>query len=277
MSFPRSMRITVIAVIAALLAAVAVAPSASAGPRSRPDRASVSAVNFADLHPADIVGGTANDLLLRWTAGQQLTEGTVRITFPGAQWSTPLVPFDAVMDGHMPPGTFSVRPYSDIPVDPAVVPSPACDTLPGSDPPPFGVEHAGSDQVIVISGVTCAPGQSLAVLIEGVQAPATEQRHPRPAADHRRGRRLRREAQRGAGTDRPDAAGAPVMSTSRTTSRPECRSSPAIRALAPRRRAGPPLRRHGCARELGLHDATDHATCPPPSSPPRTTARRSSS
>jgi hypothetical protein len=159
-------------IAAALAAAMVMAPTASAGPLNQPDRASVAGIHFQDLHPADVVGGTTNDLIIRWTAGRQLTDGTVRITFPGAQWGTPLRPYDGQMSAHLPLGTFSVRPYSDIPVDPAVVP-PACDTLPASTPPSFGVENVGGDQLIVISHVMCAPGQSLAVLLEGVQAPAS--------------------------------------------------------------------------------------------------------
>jgi hypothetical protein len=173
LTFAHHIRIAVVAVVAALVATTVVAPSASAGPRNRPDHATVTGVHFEDLQPADIVQGIGNDMVLRWTAGQQLTDGTVRITFPGTQWATPLTPFDAVMDGHMPAGTFSVRPYWDIPIDPALVTASPCAALPGSDPPPFGVERVGNDQVIVISHVTCAPGQSLAVLLEGIQAPAS--------------------------------------------------------------------------------------------------------
>jgi hypothetical protein len=155
------------------VATTVVAPSATAGPRNRPDRATVTGVHFADLQPADIVQGAGTDMVLRWQAGQQLTDGTVRITFPGTQWATPLAAFNGNLDGGMPTGTFSVRPYSDIPVEPALVTSSPCATLPASSPAPFGVERVGNDQVIVISGVTCAQGQSLAVLLEGIHAPAS--------------------------------------------------------------------------------------------------------
>jgi hypothetical protein len=166
------------AVSAALVVAPVVAadasPTASAPARPRAaDSATASGRHFWTLREADVTAGSpGNYLVITYTAGRALSDGTIRIALPGDQWRTPLSATTLVTETAA--GAVAVRPWSDdllrLP-EPGVDPAVACSPVAGN-PVPWTVRTVLGSQVIVVRHVNCAPGQKLFVHIKGVAAPS---------------------------------------------------------------------------------------------------------
>jgi hypothetical protein len=164
------------AVAATALMAGMVATHADARPTSQDDSATVTAFQFHTLHRADVIADSSNvNLVVRYAAGHSLTDGTVRVTVPSAQWET-LAPLQAVNGPVYSPdrGTVFVRPQETLEgttiKDPTIAPAQACGGSAGARLQ-ASVDSTGIDPVIVVDHVDCAPGQSLAVRIVGLVGP----------------------------------------------------------------------------------------------------------
>ena len=166
--------------LGAWLAAVPASSQATPGP-SRSDGASAEGYDYHTLHTADVIAGSSgNNLAIHYTAGRALADGVLRVAVPSKAWPTslravgPLFP-DAA------PGGFSVRP--GVTSDGAVLPDP---TRPGAstcqpvDLANLEVHSIPGAQLITVRGVTCAAGQDLAILVEGIQAPSASRTYALP-------------------------------------------------------------------------------------------------
>ena len=191
MRLPRcSAILTAGAALAALLVAPAAAAGAAPGPAAR-DSATASGHHFYTFGDADVVAGSpGNYLVIAYTAGQALTDGTIRIALPGNQWRTPLHAVDGLLgEGPVYDGGVAVRPLSDFaPVlpEPGVDPAASCSPLPQT-PLPWTVQTVLGSQVIVVRHVNCAAGQKLYVHLKGIAAPSRVGRYFLPVVASDRG------------------------------------------------------------------------------------------
>jgi hypothetical protein len=163
----------------AILVGATMSPAAAAPPRpSTRDSATATGFHFQTFRAADVFAGSADtNLLVSYTAGQPLTDGTIRIVLPGTDWTTPLRPADGYLyDDPSDNGKFSVRPAPPNITDPTIDPAAAC-SWPADTPLQSGVERVLGSQVIVIRHASCAAGQKLVVRIKGIAAPARVGRH----------------------------------------------------------------------------------------------------
>jgi hypothetical protein len=156
----------------AFLGAVAVSPAASAQPiSSTRDSVTASGWDFATLRDSDVIAGSPeSNVVVKFTAGRALTDGTLSVVLPQADWSTPLRPADGgLYDIPASDGEVAVRPAEDI-GDRSIPPGAACSS-PAATPLEWSVERAFGSQIIVVRHVSCAPGQQLNVRIKGIAAP----------------------------------------------------------------------------------------------------------
>jgi hypothetical protein len=170
-------RFSAILTLGAVTLAVAVAPIASADASPSPsarDSATASGHHFWTFREADVVAGSPdNYLVITYTAGRQLSDGTIRIALPGNQWRTPLSAVDGPLDEDR-DHAVAVRPWFDlVPAlpEPGIDPAAACSPL-AQTPLPWTVQTVLGSQVIVVRHVNCAPGQKLYVHIKGIAAPS---------------------------------------------------------------------------------------------------------
>jgi hypothetical protein len=172
----------VVAAGVAVLVGATVSPAAAAPPRpSTRDTATATGFHFQTFRAADVIAGSADtNVLISYTAGRPLTDGTIRIVLPGTDWTTPLRPADGYLyDEASDNGKFSVRPAPPDITDPTLGPATAC-SWPADTPLQSGVERVLGSQIIVIQHASCAAGQKLVVRIKGIAAPTRVGRHYLP-------------------------------------------------------------------------------------------------
>ena len=185
----RARAVLAVAAVAAALLAAPVAP-ADASPPGQSTRDSATAVghDFFSFHEADVIAGSpGNYLVITYTAGRALTDGTVAVVLPGGQWRTPLSIIGSLLvAGPASAGGVAIRPLPGL--NPGL-PEPGLDLANACTPvgagevgPPFSarVQTVLGSQVIVVRHVNCAPGQHLFVHINGITAPARVGRYLLP-------------------------------------------------------------------------------------------------
>jgi hypothetical protein len=178
-------RFSAVITLGAVTLAVVVAPIASADASPSPsvrDSATASGHHFWTFREADVVAGSPdNYLVITYTAGRQLSDGTIRIALPGNQWRTRLSAADGLLGEDL-DDAVAVRPWFDlVPVlpEPGIDPAAACSPL-AQTPLPWTVQTVLGSQVIVVRHVNCAPGQKLYVHIKGIAAPSRVGRYYLP-------------------------------------------------------------------------------------------------
>jgi hypothetical protein len=141
---------------------------------------------FRPSQAADVVAGSPDSyLVIAYTAGRQLSDGTIKVVLPGGQWRTRLSAVNArlTVDAEQ---AVAVRPWSDLP-EPEVDPAAACSPL-AATPAPLTVETVLGSQVIVVQHVNCAAEQKLFVHVKDIAAPSRTGRYFLPVvASEQRG------------------------------------------------------------------------------------------
>jgi hypothetical protein len=167
----------IVAVGAVLALAVTPAAPAAAAPAWARDSATAGGYHFQTYRDADVVAGsTDNNLLVTYTAGRPLRDGTIRLVLPGGQWRTPLHPMrDGIQDFPAYDGAVVVRPEPPNLGEPTFDPAAAC-----TGPIRWTVRTVFGSQVVEITHADCAAGQKLAVRMKSVDAPARVGRYHLP-------------------------------------------------------------------------------------------------
>jgi hypothetical protein len=174
-----------------VLALSPAAPATAAPAAAHPDRVTAGGYHFQTFRPADVIAGSPdNDLVVTYTAGRALRDGTVSIAFPGGEWRSPLhvetgplgnsPAYDQAVVVRPAPGN---PPLPEQTIDPAT----ACG-WPAATPLSWAVRTVLGSQVIVVDHVTCAPGQQLFVRMNAVAAPARVGPHLLPVVTTEAGR-----------------------------------------------------------------------------------------
>jgi hypothetical protein len=171
----RSRRLTAIlvAVVAWAFAGALVPPSAdAAAPR---DTVTSGGYHFSSDRPADVYAGMAAvNIVFRYVAARALTDGTIILDLPTADWPTPLRAGGGLSGDPSENGTVVLRP--DAPA--GFTPGPGDCTGSGPDGPHIAVLETSSQHRVLVQHLSCAVGQQVAIRIYGIQAPAVAGRYP---------------------------------------------------------------------------------------------------
>ena len=151
---------------AVLPAVVAVAPAAR-GAAVR-DTVTVSGYDYLSERPADVIAASAdNNLVFRYVAATAVTDATMTIDVPAADWPTPLSTRLALSGDPSEDGSVVVRPA------PPFDPGPGDCTGTATSSIGWTVINAATSHRIVVQHLTCLPGQQIAVRVFGIAAPVT--------------------------------------------------------------------------------------------------------
>jgi hypothetical protein len=160
--------------VGAAVSALALAPAAPAEAAFGTDTVTAGGYHFPTFRPADVIAGSPdNDLVITYTAGRALRDGTISIVFAGGEWRTPLQAITGPL-GNSPEfdRAVVVRPAPGDPPLPeqTIDPATACG-WPAATPLRWAIRTVLGSQVLVIQHVDCAPGQQLFVRMNTVAAP----------------------------------------------------------------------------------------------------------
>ena len=146
-------------------------PADAAAPK---DTVNAGGYHFYSNRPADVYAGIAAvNIVFRYTAARALTDGTIVLDLPTADWPTPLRVGGGLSGDPSENGSVVLRP--DAPV--GFPPGPG-DCTGGPDGPTVSVLETSGEHRILVQHLTCSVGQQAAIRIYGIRAPATAGRFP---------------------------------------------------------------------------------------------------